>query len=614
MTFELFRDDYGIPHVRADSVNDLGFGQGHTAAMDRAWQLDLERLRAEGRVAELVGQPGVEWDTFARRARIEHTARRAFSRLSDETRAFVSAFADGVNAGLEAAPEHEALKATPGRWQHWTPVSVFLAQHLLFATYPSKLWRHQVRKHLGDEGLVWFGREGMPMSGSNAFAVTGSRTESGLPLIAGDPHRMFEAPNVYAQVHLACPEFDVVGFAFPGVPGIQHFAHAGSVAWAITNAMADYQDLYVEHLDGTEERHTEQIDVRDGAAVEVEVIVTARGPVIIEGEETYSLRTPSYVCEDLGFEALLPLLRSKTAGDVDAAFAHWVEPVNNVVIADVHGEVLHRVAGKVPLRPSDNMVTPVGIENEWQGWVTDLPRTSPVEGAIVTANNRVSDEYDRIGNDFSAPHRANRIRALLGDRTALTVEDLATILTDTYSIKAGGEMREVGAAYLAGRDAVVARLLERADFAPLGAGSPYGRLYGSWFNLPGRIAQALPVGVVEPGDPKPPLTFHPLHGLEQLGVAHQLVDDLHEATRVPVYGESDCIQAMRVIPGVAVCSGGPVARYVWDLADRSRSRWVVPLGASGAPGRPHHHDQLALWADGELAPVVTDWDQLTKET
>ena len=85
------------------------------------------------------------------------------------------------------------------------------------------------------------------LSGSNAWAVHGS-LRAGAPLVAGDPHRLLELPGVYQQVRLACPEFDAVGFAFPGVPGLPHFGHAGHAAWGITNAMADYQDLFAEEL------------------------------------------------------------------------------------------------------------------------------------------------------------------------------------------------------------------------------------------------------------------------------------------------------------------------------------------------------------------------------
>ena len=614
MAFEVFRDDYGIPHVRAGSVTELAYGQGHVTARDRGWQLDIKRLQGEGRVAGLVGEPGIEWDRFARKARVDETARRAYDRLSSETRAFVEAYVEGVNAGLAPAPEHEELDAVPGTWQPWSPLTVFLVQQILFATYPWKLWRQHVFDTLGDQGLARFGKDGMPLSGSNAFAVAGGRTKSGRPLIAGDPHRLFEAPNVYAQVRLACPEFDVIGFTFPGVPGVQHFGHAGTVAWAITNAMADYQDLYIEDDLSGAETHVEQIDVKGGEPVSVEVTVTPRGPVVVD---SYSLRTASYECADLGFETILPLLRARTTADVDAAFAHWVEPVNNVVIADDQGTVLHRVAGKVPRRPAANRSLPAPIGNDWEGWVTDLPRTTvEAGGVVVTANQRMSDDFDRIGDDFARPDRADRITELLGDRTALEVADLAEILTDIYSRKAGRLMDDDAAGFVAAREALIAEVSARPELS--GLGSPFGPFYDAWFYLPSHVAYALPVAEVarlaslEAHPSTWPKVFRPLHALEQLGVASSVVDDWHEATAVPVYGDADCVQAMRTVPGSPYCMTGPVARYVWDLSDRDNSGWVVPLGAAGFG--EHAHDQLPLWASGRLLPVVTDWDRLRRES
>jgi len=384
------RDAYGVPHVRAGSVTELALEQGRVTAHDRAWQLDLEHRRGEGRTAALLGEAGLEWDTFARRAGLAGVAQRAYAGLDDEGRAFVAAYADGVNAAFGegvSAPELDSLGVRPGDWQPWTPLAVFLVQQVLFGTFPTKLWRHRVRTLVGDDALELFRTEGLS-GGSNAMAVGPARTASGFPIVAGDPHRTFEAPNVYQQVRLSCPEFDVAGYAFPGVPGVQHFAHAGEVAWAITNAMADYQDVYAERLerrgddvvaltaDGEEpvSRRVEAVEVRDGDDVEVEVLVTARGPVLIGGPgaaETWSLRTPSYQLGDLGFAALLPLLRARTVDDVDAAFARWVEPVNNVVIADRSGRVLHRVAGVVPER-----------DDGWAGWVDELPRRE-VPGAAT---------------------------------------------------------------------------------------------------------------------------------------------------------------------------------------------------------------------------------------
>lgn len=250
--FEVFRDDRGIPHLRAGSALALARAQGHNAALDRAWQLETERHRVLGTTAAYLGAEALDWDRFARRARLADTARRCYDRLTPETAAWVGAYVDGVNAGLAEgaarAPEFAAAGLAPGRWERWTPLAVWLSTHILFAGFPTKLWREEVARRLGDDRATLFATDGPGTSGSNGWLLTGARTTTGAPVIAGDPHRFIEDPGVYQQIRLACPEFDVVGLAVPGVPGIAHFGHAGGVAWAITNAMADYQDLYREQL------------------------------------------------------------------------------------------------------------------------------------------------------------------------------------------------------------------------------------------------------------------------------------------------------------------------------------------------------------------------------
>ncbi|MFJ8666042.1 penicillin acylase family protein [Streptomyces sp. NPDC093600] len=294
---------WGVPHLRAADPGELARAQGRVTARDRAWQLEVERHRAQGATAAFLGAAEVGWDTFARQARLADTARRCFDRLDREdegTARWVRAYVDGVNEGLpegaRRAPEFAATGLVPGRWEPWTPLAVWLSTHILFAGFPTKLWREEVARRLGEEWVELFATDGPGTAGSNGWVVSGARTAGGSAIVAGDPHRFIEAPGVYQQIRLACPEYDVVGLAVPGVPGLAHFGHTGGVAWAITNAMADYQDLYRERLrrtaDGGVEAlgpdgwhpasvHTETVEVADAEPVEIEVIETARGPVII---------------------------------------------------------------------------------------------------------------------------------------------------------------------------------------------------------------------------------------------------------------------------------------------------------------------------------------------
>jgi penicillin G amidase len=671
----LYRDAYGVPHVRATDVLDLARGQGYAAARDRSWQLEYQRRRATGSAAEVLGRPQLPWDTWARRTRIVDTARRALAAMGEESRAFVAAFVDGVNSGLEEcradpAPELRRLDLTPAPWEPWTPLAVFHAQHLLFASVPGKLWHHRARSLLGaDEALL--SRDPAYASGSNAWAVGGARTATGKPLIAGDPHRVFESPGVYTQVRLACEDegIDVVGFTFPGVPGVQHFAQAGRVAWAITNACADYQDLFEESLDDVVDGHEETIAVRGADPVTVEVLATERGPLFEVDRERgrgLSLRDASTVLGDLGFDALLPLLRARTVDDVDRALDAWVAPVNNVVIADTSGTVRFRNAGRVPVRAEGNrqgIVPGRDPATAWAGWV-ELPRDDvPPDGQVVTANERRGSESALLGTEFAPPHRAARIHALLRGRDDLTVDDFAEIHGDSFAITAlplCGMLRELEAqpdpageqvrqtilgwdgvmaagsrgapAFAAWRVALTRRICAEPVLAPLLDDSVHGPLFAPYLELAAGIGLALeplanahtPFGIDvrrlatealadAAGHPDAwgdTHVFGPTHGF------HLADADLDppELPETPVSGDVDTVRCTGWLPSITdEAFRGSVARYVWDLADPGNSGWVVPMGASGDPRSPHHLDQIEAWTEARLLPIELDWSRLTSE-
>lgn len=597
---KVYRDDHGIPHLRAGSADELAFLQGRVTAADRGRQIEIERRRSEGRLAEVAGAEEIGWDRFARRVRLDDTARRAFDNLDVPTRSFLRAYADGVRAGGIA-------------WHPWSSLGVFQVQHILFGTFPNKMWRAHVERTLGPGALPWFAIEGPGSSGSNAWAEPGR--------IAGDPHRLLELPGVYQQIRLACPEFDVAGLTFPGVPGVQHFGHAGSVAWAVTNAMADYQDLYIEELRrtpaGVEARgalgwepvvtHQETILVRDGDPVVVDVMETPRGPIV---DRDLSLRTPARAFADLGFDALLPLLRASTVDDVAEALTHWVEPVNSVLVADTTGRVLQLTAGRVPLRDDRNRWVPVPAWEPgyaWQPAWTGYSRSEVT--TAVNANDR-RPETEPYGIDFAPPARAHRIRRLLDAGAAPEEIHMDTTLP-AGSADAGR--------HTAWRAAVARALWDLPALAPLFTDCGHDPLFAPWTDPRGRIGIALdgvlaglgldPVELVPPASvPAEPWgDRHLLHPLLLPGLTADI-------PRTPLGGSAGCVLNTSSVPGVSdLCWRGPVARYVWDLADRQRSRWVVPFGAVDSPDSPHFLDQLPHWAAGTLVPLVTDWDRLSAE-
>ncbi|MFV6029558.1 penicillin acylase family protein [Streptomyces sp. NPDC056264] len=743
VSIEVYRDAWGVPHLRAADQDELAFAQGRVTARDRAWQLEVERHRAQGTTAAFLGAAELGWDTFARRSRLADTARRCFERLEREdpaTAAWVRAYVDGVNDGLAEgaarAPEFTETGLAPGRWEPWTPLAVWLTTHILFAGFPTKLWREEVARRLGEEWTELFATDGPGTSGSNGWLVAGGRTASGAALVAGDPHRFIEAPGVYQQIRLACPAYDVVGIAVPGIPGLAHFGHTGPAAWAITNAMSDYQDLYRERLrrlpDGGVEAygpegwrpattHTETIEVAGGEPVEVEVVETDRGPVIIgvddeqgsrdqepreraQGSrdqdsweqdsrdrhpqeqssqdqapvwEAVALRYPPRVTGRLGFEVLPALLRARTVADVDTALDGWVEPVNVVLAADTGGGLLHRVAGLVPVRHRTNSLRIVPAwdpAHAWEDAPAPLPRAE-VDGHAVMANAR--GLAAPLGIEFAPPHRADRIDALLGASADWTPESSTAVHRDTDNRSAarllaavarlidGGsgqagsgtspagprtgalspaasavrdrllawdrrmdaESADAGL-YAAVRGAVVRRLAAHEAFAALREPAPYPEVFRPWLALGPRVAYALETLLVAGPVPAADVDRIVREALDEVaageppaawGVTHRLapwqaLPDPDDAQWPGLGGDHDCVLSTSSVPGWTDRSArASAARYVWDLADRERSGWIVPFGASGVPGDPHHRDQLPLWLRGELAPVTTDWQNLTKE-
>lgn len=686
------RDALGVAHLWADDVVSLARLQGETAARDRAWQLEHHRWRMEGRVAEHEGPSGVAWDRFARQVRLEHTARRCFEGLDDETREFVEAYVDGVNSalsqGLSRSTEMrllglETLADRPRPWAPWTPLGIFWGIHLLFGTFPAKLFASTVAERLGEPWLPLFATEGVHAAGSNAWVVGGHRTASGLPIVAGDPHRTIDLPSCYQQVGLACPGVDVVGFTFPGVPGVQHFAHAGSVAWGITNAMADYQDLTLEQLRpsdaggleargpaGWEAAHstTETVAVRGGSPVEVSVVVTPRGPVVTglddETGATHSLRTPTQTGADLGFAALLPLLRARSTADVVAALDRWVEPVNSALVADVDGDVRHLLAGRVPVRPERNRYLPVPAwdpERAWQpGWAER--QVGVVDDVMVSANDRASG--GGLGVDYATPFRARRIRELVGDRTGLTVDDCAAIHADTLNGQAAPMAELVGAVeesalspaaagvrrrllawdghsdpgsagaalFATWRHAFVRWVAGHPVLAPLHEPTGWSPLFLPWVNVTVQVGAAWPTLArlagtderygIRVGDgvraaleavaaqvhdtSTAPTTWgethrlRPVHALSGRPGAPAPPD-------VAVAGDRGCVLAASSGPGVDdACLVGPVARYAWQVGDVAASGWTVPFGSACSTVEstdPHAFDQLDAWVAVRLGAV-----------
>lgn len=480
------RDQWGIAHVTAPDERSAFAAQGYCAAADRFWQMEYDRLKAAGRWSEVVGDAGVREDTFFRRIGIEAAARRDWDGLSAETKAMTEAYAAGVNRWLDENADHLPAEFdhhpfAPAPWEAWHCNAVYKVRHVFMGTFMRKLWRGAVLRAGGPElTAATKGEPGtatpmVPPTGppidlldgaadalaaavddiagipnvdgaSNSWAVHGSRTASGKPLLAGDPHRGIEFPNVYLQFHMACDAFDVIGLSFPGVPGFAHFGHNADVAWCITHAMCDDTDVFVESPADVADRSTEVISVRGGDPVEVALGRSPRGPFVLGDLDAGG----SVLCtnwtglhDDTTFECLRPMLTANSCDELEEAVRAWVIPANNLLTADTGGDISFKIRGRIIERPAANRWIPVPghADHAWDG-LPEVPHDelqhwrNPERGYLVTANNRVSDDGPYISLDFAGPSRHDRIVQLLDELSEATVADMTTIHGDVRSLAA----------------------------------------------------------------------------------------------------------------------------------------------------------------------------------
>ena len=494
------RDSHGIPHIDARSASDAWYAMGFASAEDRLFQMDYDRRRATGRWAEITGEAALAADVLARRLGIAAAARADLELMSGRVRASFEAYAAGVNAAIASgAPpiECSALGYEMEPWEPWHSIAAFKVRHVLMGLWQHKLAQAMLLARSGRDALLRFDTR-VPLGaavavpaggrlesliaealdelsevepylnflaevepGSNAWAVAGSRTTHGAAVICNDSHRALDTPNVYWQCHVTCPDFDVIGATFPGIPGFPHFGHNGRVAWAITHATADTQDLYLEWfdpdnpgryktIDGWAEAdlESETVAVKGAPPVEIEIWRTGHGPVVHGDPRQGMALAMRFTATDRprrGFEALQEMLVADDVAELLEAQRDWVDPVNNLLAADVTGRIAYQTRGLLPVRSSSvhrRLPAPGWTgEGEWVSTVPfeQMPRVlDPEVGYLLTANNVICEgDAPYISYSFAEPFRAERIRQQLSRPGKLDPSELADLQGDVRSVAAG---------------------------------------------------------------------------------------------------------------------------------------------------------------------------------
>jgi penicillin amidase len=441
------RDEHGIAHIEAARIEDAIYLQGFVHAQDRFWQMEATRRLAAGEMAEIAGPAAVESDLQARQLRLRRLAQAMVETLEPEDHLWLAAYARGVNDWLlshqDKLPlEVKALNYTPRPWQ--IADSMLLVLHMyrqLSSSWTVEADQQMILSQAADKEKVrtlFPTRSGAEIQlGSNGWALAGSRTQSGKPILAGDPHLQFSWPSTFHITHLKAEALDVIGASLPGAPAIV-IGHNQKVAWTMTTLHYDVQDLYYNEtrLIGIER---ETIRVKGGRNIELNVQVTPNGPVVERGGARYAMKW-------IAFEGKYPfafrnLNLAQNWTEFRTALARFPGPCHNFIYADVEGNIGYQAAGKMPLRGNADSSLPMDAQDPKGGWTGFIPfeemptAYNPKDGVLISANQNPfpADYKYPVKGIFTPPYRQRQIANLIATKPKWQAAEMAVIQKDVYS-------------------------------------------------------------------------------------------------------------------------------------------------------------------------------------
>lgn len=523
-TVDVLFDDRMIPHIFAQNDHDVYFAQGYVTAMHRLWQMDFQTRYAAGRLSEVVGKKAIELDRYQRRMGMVYGAENSLKGMmaDPKSREMILAYTDGINAYIHSLSKSEyplEYKLLDFKPEDWSPIKCALLlkqMSAVLAMGSDEFYMTNIRKKFGPEvtadlfpdypfkedpiipvGTKWdFNPLPVPEVpaavkemmtakvktkqledgiGSNNWAISGSKTASGYPILANDPHLNLTLPSIWYQIQLHAPGLNAYGVSLPGAPGIT-IGFNERIAWGVTNVAADVLDFYqIRFKDGTHKQYqynnswkntkerVEVIKIRGEKTVKDTVFYTHQGPVVyfqqpetkdkngkpvkfkmadniptgnalrwIAHEESNELMTFYY------------LNRGKNYADYRKALTYYTAPAQNFVFASADNDIAITANGKFPLKWKDQgkfILDGAEPSNDWQGWIpaAQNPTVKNPEREFVSSANQSSTDptYPYYINwSFGSYERGKRINDKLKVMTNATTDSIRLMQSDNYSILA----------------------------------------------------------------------------------------------------------------------------------------------------------------------------------
>lgn len=680
------RDRAGVPHLTAQSDDDLFFAQGFTQAQDRLFQMDLWRRSVQGRLSEVLGSNFIERDAMTRRIQFRGDASAEWASYGPDAHRIATAFTRGINAWIDASRDRWPDEFRLAGWtpEQWLPEDLLNRTDAFLASAGAQdeVFRARVAAALGlrqldalfpaarptrpsavDFGAITYrlseallgvgtrpffsGFAAPYVAGSNVWVVPGSRTATGRPLLAADPHRRFEAPASRYLIHLSAPGWNVAGATSPWLPGVV-IGHNERVAWAMASADEDVQDLVVERVNPANDREVwrdgrwipmtvehEMVQVKGAKApFEFDRLYTEHGPIVGVDRTrhlAYALRWSGAAPGTAGEMAATSLNQATSAEDFRLRLSRWKLPAADFVFADSEG-IQRQRAGLVPQRSAGRGELPSAAwvnELQWTGWKTldDLPHARESTRPLWAANgNRAREQRIQQLLDTSEPHTADRLREMQNDTVTLHASRLVPFLAalplsepaakDAHAALSAWDLRvseDSDAAILYRRwEEQLRRRLAALRMPPdlvddAASRLPLLDLLASpsrvWFGSASRRARdellvdALTAAREQAGNSgapsSPRMTF--LHPLAISPAARERFN----VGPFQVPGDPHTILAVsrdRLV--------GPALRMVFDVGDWDRSTAINAPGQSGWPESPRYRDHASPWLRGEQFPLL----------
>jgi penicillin amidase len=722
---EILVDKWGVPHIYARNTSDAFFAQGFNVARERLFQIDLWRRRGLGRMAEAMGASYVEQDRAARLFLYRSSIEKEWNAYGPDARNITASFVAGINAYVDWLAAHreqlpvefQVLGYQPSKWEAADVLRI--RSHGLTRNVTSEVARakticatdpvkgpgyDQARNGLQPpwetklpEGLdpclpaevlkvFTLATQVVPFTkpntdsqddGSNNWVIAPSKSATGRPILAGDPHRAYSTPSLRYIAHVSAPGMDIIGAGEPALPGIA-MGHNGAIAFGLTIFPIDQEDLYVYELNPSNPRQyrykggwelmrtvREAIAVKGGAAVETELAFTRHGPVIFNDpakNRAYAIRTCWMEPGMSPYFGSISYMRARDFAEFQRGQFRGGAPTLNYVYADTKGNIGWSPSGLAPVRPNWDGLLPVPGDGrfEWAGFLRadQFPSTfNPSAGYVSTSNEmNMPEGYPykerKLGFEWSNDSRHRRIDEVLKPMAKVSLADSMKLQTDLTSVAARRAVALLGALesdepavkLLRGWDAV-----ERPD-------SPEAALYEIWWKRhlgPAFLAVVVPAGAVLTPDPavvldvlegkstRFKLDARPLLSAtlgsafaewEKLG--RPVWGTLHQS--LPGHPLRDFVSAewrKKLQPGPFPAPGGPYSpwqsmytgnsfqltngpsfRMVLDVGNWDESRAMNFPGQSGRWDDPHYSDLAPSWIRGEYFPLLYSRAAVEKAT